>query len=83
MLQAIADHYRKTGERIGMKPAGGIRTAKQAIAYQCMLYETLGSAWMTPDLYCFGASALLNDVLRQIFKQYTGRYYYDKGYSLD
>jgi len=83
MLQAIADHYRKTGERIGMKPAGGIRTAKQAIAYQCMLYETLGSAWMTPDLYRFGASALLNDVLRQIFKQYTGRYYYDKGYSLD
>ncbi len=83
MLQAIADHYRKTGERIGMKPAGGIRTAKQAIAYLCMLYETLGSAWMTPDLYRFGASALLNDVLRQIFKQYTGRYYYDKGYSLD
>jgi len=83
MLQAIADHYRKTGVRIGMKPAGGIRTAKQAIAYLCMLYETLGPAWMTPDLYRFGASALLNDVLRQIFKQYTGRYYYDKGYSSD
>lgn len=83
MLQAIADHYRKTGERIGMKPAGGIRTARQAITYLCMLYETLGSEWMTPDLYRFGASALLNDLLRQICKQYTGRYYYDKGYSLD
>jgi deoxyribose-phosphate aldolase len=83
MLQAIADHYRKTGVRIGMKPAGGIRSARQAITYLVMLYETLGPAWMTPDLYRFGASALLNDVLRQIYKQYTGRYYYDKGYSLD
>ena len=83
MLQAIADHYRKTGVRIGMKPAGGIRTAKQAIAYLCMLQETLGPAWMTPELYRFGASALLNDVLRQVYRQYTGRYYYDKGYSLD
>jgi len=83
MLQAIADHYRKTGVRIGMKPAGGIRTAKQAIAYLCMLYETLGPDWMTPDLFRFGASALLNDVLKQIFKQYTGRYYYEKGYSID
>lgn len=83
MLQAIADHHRATGERIGMKPAGGIRTARQAITFLCMLHETLGSAWMTPDLYRFGASALLNDVLRQIYRQYTGRYYYDKGYSLD
>lgn len=83
MLQAIADHYRKTGVHIGMKPAGGIRTAKQAVAYLCMLYETLGPEWMTPDLYRFGASALLNDLLRQIYKQYTGRYYYDKGYSID
>ena len=63
--------------------AGGIRTAKQAVAYLCMLYETLGPEWMTPDLYRFGASALLNDLLRQIYKQYTGRYYYDKGYSID
>lgn len=83
MLQAIADHHARTGERIGMKPAGGIRTAKQSIQYLCMLYETLGPAWMNPDLYRFGASALLNDVLRQIYRQYTGRYYYDKGYSLD
>lgn len=83
MLQAIADHHARSGERIGMKPAGGIRSAKQSIQYLCMLYETLGPAWMTPDLYRFGASALLNDVLRQIYRQYTGRYYYDKGYSLD
>lgn len=83
MLQAIADHQRRTGERIGMKPAGGIRTSKQALAYLCMLYETLGPDWMTPEYYRFGASALLNDVLRQIYRQYTGRYYYDKGYALD
>lgn len=83
MLQAIADHHARTGATIGMKPAGGIRTAKQAVQYLCMLYETLGPTWMTPDLYRFGASALLNDVLRQIYRQYTGRYYYDKGYSLD
>ncbi|MBK7146474.1 MAG: deoxyribose-phosphate aldolase [Xanthomonadales bacterium] len=83
MLQAIADHQARTGEKIGMKPAGGIRTAKQSIQYLCMLYETLGPDWMHPDLYRFGASALLNDVLRQIYRQYTGRYYYDKGYSLD
>ena len=83
MLQAIADHHARTGEKIGMKPAGGIRNAKQSIQYLCMLQETLGPAWMTPELYRFGASALLNDVLRQVYRQYTGRYYYDKGYSLD
>ncbi len=83
MLQAIADHYRRTGKKIGMKPAGGIRTAKQAIHYLCMVNETLGSDWLTPDLFRFGASALLNDLLRQIYKEVTGRYYYDKAFSID
>ncbi|OQW48908.1 MAG: 2-deoxyribose-5-phosphate aldolase [Proteobacteria bacterium SG_bin7] len=83
MLQAIADHHNKTGIKIGMKPAGGIRTAKQALQYLSMLHETLGSAWMTPDLFRFGASVLLNDLLKQIYKEYTGRYFYDKAFSLD
>lgn len=83
MLQAIADYYQQTGKIIGMKPAGGIRTAKQAIHYLCMVNETLGSQWLTPDLFRFGASSLLNDVLKQIYKQITGRYYYSKAFSMD
>ena len=57
-----------------MKPAGGIKTAKEAISYLTTLYETLGPTWMTPDLFRFGASSLLNDVLMQIRKERTGRY---------
>ncbi len=83
MLQAIADFYRRTGKKVGMKPAGGIRTAKQAIHYLCMVNETLGSDWLTPKLFRFGASALLNDLLRQIYKEAVGHYYYDKAFSLD
>lgn len=83
MLQAISDYYQRTGKKIGMKPAGGIRTAKQAIHYLCMVNETLGEEWMTPDLFRFGASALVNDLLKQIFKEATGHYYYDKAFSLD
>jgi deoxyribose-phosphate aldolase len=74
MLEAIRDVNDETGRVIGMKPAGGIRTAKQAIQYLCVLHETLGTAWMTPDLFRFGASSLLNDVLMQIRKQKTGVY---------
>ena len=59
---------------IGMKPAGGIHTAKQSVQYLCLLHETLGPDWMTPDLFRFGASSLLNDVLLQLRKQRTGIY---------
>lgn len=83
MLQAIQDYYEITGKKIGMKPAGGIKTSKQAIHYLCMVNETLGEDWLTPDLFRFGASSLLNDLLKQIFKQVTGRYYYDDIFSLD
>jgi deoxyribose-phosphate aldolase len=83
MLQAIADYHERTGRMVGMKPAGGIRTAKQAIHYLCMVNETLGSQWLDPDWFRFGASVLLNDILRQIFKQATGRYFYDKAFSTD
>jgi deoxyribose-phosphate aldolase len=74
MLQAIRDFYYKTGKMIGMKPAGGISNSKLAIHYLVMLRETLGSAWMTPEWYRFGASSLANDVLMQLQKQATGVY---------
>ena len=74
MFEAIRDYYFETGIRIGMKPAGGIRTAKQSLAYLVMLKETLGDDWLTPDLFRFGASTLLNDVLMQIAKTAEGRY---------
>ncbi len=74
MLEAIRDFGRRTGRIVGMKPAGGIRTAKEAIQYLVVLYETLGPRWMTPDLFRFGASTLLNDLLMQIRKERTGRY---------
>ena len=74
MFEAIRDFHRRTGRIVGMKPAGGIRTAKEAIQYLVVLYETLGPRWMTPDLFRFGASSLLNDVLMQLRKERTGRY---------
>jgi deoxyribose-phosphate aldolase len=74
MLEAIRDYFFATGRRIGMKPAGGIRTAKQALAYLVMLAETLGDDWLTPELFRFGASTLLNDVLMQIVKTTEGGY---------
>ena len=74
MLEAIRDHFFATGKRIGMKPAGGIRAAKQALAYLVMLAETLGDDWLTPNLFRFGASTLLNDVLMQIVKTADGAY---------
>ena len=74
MLEAIRDYFFATGIRIGMKPAGGIRNSKQALAYLVMVKETLGDDWLTPDLFRFGASALLNDVLMQIVKTVDGNY---------
>jgi deoxyribose-phosphate aldolase len=74
MLEAIRDYFFETGIRIGMKPAGGIRNAKQALAYLVMLKETLGDNWLAPELFRFGASSLLNDVLMQIVKTIDGNY---------
>jgi len=74
MLEVIRDVHDETGLVIGMKPAGGIRTAKQSVQYLCVLHETLGPDWLTPDLFRFGASSLLNDVLLQLRKQRTGIY---------
>lgn len=74
MLEAVRDFYQRTGQRRGMKPAGGIKTAKQAIQYLVTVNETLGSAWLTPDLFRFGASTLTNDILMQLVKESTGVY---------
>jgi deoxyribose-phosphate aldolase len=83
MLEAIRDFEVATGRQVGMKPAGGIRTSKDAIAYLVVLYETLGPRWMSPDWFRFGASGLLNDVLMQIQKERTGRYQDPDRFSLD
>jgi deoxyribose-phosphate aldolase len=74
MIEAIRDFYLSTGTAIGMKPAGGIRTAKQALHYLVAVKETLGDAWLNSTRYRFGASSLLNDLLRQIEKEKTGAY---------
>jgi deoxyribose-phosphate aldolase len=83
MLEAIRDVHEETGRQVGMKPAGGIRTAKQAVQYLVLLHETLGLDWMTPDRFRFGASSLLNDVLMQIRKQKTGAYQSPDYFTLD
>ena len=74
MLEAIRDYYLNTGTAIAMKPAGGIRTAKQALQFLIAIKETLGDEWLNNTRYRFGASALLNDLLRQIEKERTGAY---------
>ncbi len=83
MLEAIRDHYVATGRRVGMKPAGGVRTAKQALHYLVLVKETLGDAWLSPTLFRFGASALLNDVLMQLEKERTGNYQASEDFSKD
>jgi deoxyribose-phosphate aldolase len=83
MLEAIRDVFEETGRKVGMKPAGGIRQAKQAVQYLVQLHETLGVEWLTPDLYRLGASTLLNDVLMQIRKEKTGRYQSGDYFTVD
>jgi len=74
MLEAIRDVHEETGRKVGMKPAGGIRTAKNAIQYLVQVHETLGPDWLTPDLYRIGASSVVNDILMQLRKERTGAY---------
>lgn len=74
MLEAIRDYYFETGIEIAMKPAGGIRTAKQALHFLVAIKETLGDGWLNNTRYRFGASALLNDLVRQLVKEKTGAY---------
>ncbi len=83
MMEAVRDVYLETGRVVGIKPAGGIRVAKQAVQYLVVLNETLGAEWLTPDLFRFGASSLLNDVLMQIRKERTGRYQSGDYFTID
>lgn len=83
MLEAIRDYYYETDRMVGMKPAGGIRKAKQALQYLVMVKETLGADWLTPEYFRFGASSLANDLLLQIVKQSTGVYQSNLYFSND
>ena len=83
MLEVIRDVYEETGRVVGMKVAGGVRQAKQAVQYLVQVHETLGVAWLTPDRYRIGASTLLNDVLMQIRKERTGRYQNPDYFTVD
>jgi deoxyribose-phosphate aldolase len=74
MLEVVRDWHRLSGERIGVKPAGGIRSSKDAVKYLVTVAETAGEDWLAPHLFRFGASSLLNDVLLQRQKVATGRY---------
>jgi deoxyribose-phosphate aldolase len=83
MMEAVRDVYAETGRVVGIKPAGGIRFAKEAVQYLVVLHETLGREWLTPDLFRFGASSLLNDVLMQMRKEKTGRYQSGDYFTID
>jgi len=83
MLEAIRDFYFNRGKMIGMKPAGGISTAKLALQYLVMVHETLGDGWLSPDYFRFGASSLANDVLMQLRKQATGVYQSEDYFTKD
>ncbi len=83
MLDAIKDYYYKTGIQVGMKPAGGISTAKGALQYLVMLHETLGNAWLDNKWFRFGASSLANDLILQLEKEAKGVYYSKDYISVD
>ncbi len=83
MLEAARDHYLATGRLVGVKAAGGIRTSKDALKYLVLVNETCGDLWMTPQMFRFGASSLLNDVLMQLEKERQGRYQRPVDFSVD
>jgi deoxyribose-phosphate aldolase len=83
MLEAVRDFRAEHGRQIGVKPAGGIRTAKDALRYLVLVNETAGEDWLDPDWFRFGASSLLNDLLMQRTKLTTGRYEGPDYFTLD
>jgi deoxyribose-phosphate aldolase len=83
MLEAIRDYYYETGIMVGMKPAGGISTAKGALQYLVMVRETLGNAWLSNHWFRFGASSLANDILMQLAKESSGMYQSGDYFSKD
>jgi deoxyribose-phosphate aldolase len=82
MCRAIRDYYQRVGYKVGFKPAGGIRTAKDAINWLILLKEELGTSWLYPDLFRIGASGLLADIERQLYHYITGRYAAQHEFSL-
>jgi deoxyribose-phosphate aldolase len=74
MVRAVRDYNERTGHRVGFKPAGGIRTARQALDWLVLMKEELGREWLSPSLFRIGASALLTDIERQLEHFVTGRY---------
>ncbi|MCA2213891.1 deoxyribose-phosphate aldolase [Jidongwangia harbinensis] len=83
MLEAVRDFRARTGRQVGVKPAGGIRTTKDAIKYLVLINETVGDDWLSPDWFRFGASSLLNDLLMQRTKLTTGHYAGPDYFTLD
>jgi deoxyribose-phosphate aldolase len=83
MLEAARDYYALSGRRVGVKVAGGIRTAKQALAYLVLVKETVGDEWLSPALFRIGASSLLNDILMQLTKERTERYQSEDYFTKD
>ncbi|MGZ8571457.1 MAG: deoxyribose-phosphate aldolase [Actinomycetota bacterium] len=83
MMEAARDFHHDTGRMVGIKVAGGVRTAKDALRYLVVLHETLGPDWMHPAFFRIGASSLLNDVLMQITKERTGRYQGPDYFTID
>ncbi|ATI43423.1 deoxyribose-phosphate aldolase [Pacificitalea manganoxidans] len=74
MVRALRDYGAATGHRVGFKPAGGIKSAKDALTWQILMREELGRDWVNPDLFRFGASSMLGDIERQLDHHVTGRY---------
>nr|XP_032815965.1 deoxyribose-phosphate aldolase [Petromyzon marinus] len=74
MVRAIRDYHHRTGNKVGFKPAGGIRSAKDALAWLVLIKEELGNEWLSPELFRLGASSLLSDIERQIYHHVTGHY---------
>jgi deoxyribose-phosphate aldolase len=83
MLEAVRDFRDATGRQVGVKPAGGIRTTKDAVKYLVLVNETVGDDWLDPDWFRLGASSLLNDLLMQRTKMATGRYSGPDYFTLD
>lgn len=83
MLEAVRDHFLETGQLVGVKAAGGIRSAKQALRYLAMVNETVGDHWLQPSLFRFGASSLVNDLLMQLRRLEDGRYQRPGAFSRD
>ena len=83
MLESVRDHFLETGNLVGVKAAGGISTAKSALRYLAMVNETVGDHWLTPALFRFGASSLVNDLLMQLARLGAGTYQRPEDFSKD